>query len=133
MQTTPTGAPKVSRKNVYEILDSSVQVGLAANDRGAALVGHVGFGSGFWDVISPGKRPAGLRPFTAIDAGGRTAGTVNEHGLFFIAYTNNLDIPEKMLGTDGDGQHDHLMDFTQAVSGANFFAPALDVLVSLGA
>ena len=62
-------------------------------------------------------------------------GTVNEHGLFFIAYTNNFDIPEKMLrrmlGTSGEGQHDHLMDFTQAVSGAHFFAPSLEVLTSL--
>ena len=62
-------------------------------------------------------------------------GTLNEHGLFFIAYTKDLAIPEKMLqrmlGTSGDGQHDHLMDFTQAVSGAHFFAPSLDVLISL--
>ena len=40
------------------------------------------------------------------------------------------DIPEKMLrrmlGTSGDGHHDHLMDFTQAVSGAH--APSLALL-----
>ena len=63
-------------------------------------------------------------------------GTVSEKGLFFIAYCKTLDIPEKMLsrmmGTWGDGFHDHLMDYTQAVSGANFFAPSLDVLKSLG-
>ena len=46
---------------------------VATNDQSAALVCNVGFGSGFWDMISPAKRPAGLRPFTAIDAGGRTA------------------------------------------------------------
>ncbi len=44
-------------------------------------------------------------------------GTVSEHGLFFIAYTRNLDIPEKMLrrmlGASGDGLHDHLMDYTR--------------------
>ena len=260
---------------------------LGAADRDAALVGSVAFGSGFWDVISPGKRPVGLRPFSAIDAGGQAApsiggdvlvhiiserqdlnfelamqlrtrlgdrvavmdevhgfryldsrdltgfidgtenpegdaeraeialigdedpdfaggsyvftqryvhqlakwaaisdqeqegavgrrkadseelpddikpptahisrvvieedgeeleivrhsfpyGTLNEHGLFFIAYTKNLDIPEKMLrrmlGTSGDGHHDHLMDFTRAVSGAHFFAPSLEVLSQL--
>jgi putative iron-dependent peroxidase len=63
-------------------------------------------------------------------------GTVSEKGLFFIAYCKTLDIPEKMLarmmGTAGDGVHDHLMDFSQAVSGANFFAPSLEVLRSLG-
>lgn len=63
-------------------------------------------------------------------------GTVSESGLFFIAYTKNLDIPERMLsrmlGTSGDGHHDHLMDFTQAVSGATFFAPSLEVLKPLG-
>ncbi len=63
-------------------------------------------------------------------------GTVSESGLFFIAYTKNLDIPERMLsrmlGTAGDGVHDHLMDFTQAVTGATFFAPSLDIFKSLG-
>ena len=38
-------------------------------------------------------------------------GTVSESGLFFIAYTKNLNIPERMLsrmyGTAGDGLHDH--------------------------
>ncbi|MEE8314399.1 MAG: Dyp-type peroxidase [Myxococcota bacterium] len=62
-------------------------------------------------------------------------GTTSERGLFFIAYTGNLDIPEKMLarmmGTSGDGLHDHLMDFSRAVSGANFFAPSLRVLRAL--
>lgn len=63
-------------------------------------------------------------------------GTVSEAGLFFIAYTKDLAIPEKMLsrmyGTAGDGLHDHLMDFTQAVTGATFFAPSLEVLKALG-
>lgn len=63
-------------------------------------------------------------------------GTVSEHGLFFIAYTRNLDIPDtmlrRMLGASGDGLHDHLMDYTRAVSGATFFAPSLQTLKSLG-
>jgi porphyrinogen peroxidase len=62
-------------------------------------------------------------------------GTVSEAGLFFIAYTKSLDTTEKMLarimGNSDDGRHDHLMDFTRAVSGATFFAPALDILRSL--
>ncbi len=62
-------------------------------------------------------------------------GTVSEAGLFFIAYCRTLDIPERMLSrmmdAAGDGLHDHLMDFTRAVSGATFFAPSLRVLRSL--
>jgi putative iron-dependent peroxidase len=62
-------------------------------------------------------------------------GTTSEHGLFFIAYTRDLAIPEKMLsrmmGTSGDGLHDRLMDFSRSVSGATFFAPSLRALRSL--
>jgi putative iron-dependent peroxidase len=64
-------------------------------------------------------------------------GTTTEAGLFFIAYTRDLAIPERMLarmlGASGDGLHDHLMDFTRAVSGATFFAPSAQVLRSLAA
>lgn len=63
-------------------------------------------------------------------------GTTSESGLFFIAYTRDLAIPEKMLsrvmGSSGDGLHDRLMEFSRAVSGANFFAPSLRMLRSLG-
>jgi putative iron-dependent peroxidase len=62
-------------------------------------------------------------------------GDLRESGLFFIAYTKDLDTPQKMLrrmyGLSGDGLHDHLMDFTRAVSGAHFFAPPLKLLKSL--
>jgi putative iron-dependent peroxidase len=63
-------------------------------------------------------------------------GNVNDAGLFFIAYCRTLDIPERMLrrmmGTAGDGLHDRLMEFSQAVTGAHFFAPSLNVLKALG-
>jgi putative iron-dependent peroxidase len=63
-------------------------------------------------------------------------GNLAESGLFFIAYTKDLAIPTEMLrrmyGVSGDGVHDHLMDFTHAVSGAHFFAPSLQLLKSLG-
>lgn len=62
-------------------------------------------------------------------------GTTSAAGLFFIAYCRTLDIPERMLrrliGTSGDGVHDRLMEFTRAVSGANFFVPSLPVLTAL--
>ena len=55
-----------------------------------------------------------------------------EQGLFFIAYTNNLDIIDNMLqrmfGTAGDGIHDRLLHFVQPVDGAYFFAPSHDLL-----
>jgi len=79
---------------------------LAALDRRAKLVSAVGIGSDFWDV--------------------------SEAGLFFIAYCRTLDIPqrmlERMMGVGGDSLHDHLMDFTRAISGATFFAPSLRML-----
>lgn len=63
-------------------------------------------------------------------------GTVSEAGLFFIAYARSLDIPERMLarmiGTTDDQSHDRLMEFSRAVSGATFFAPALAMLRALG-
>jgi putative iron-dependent peroxidase len=62
-------------------------------------------------------------------------GSVSEAGLFFIAYNRNLDTFEKMLsrmlGAARDGLHDHLMDYSRAVTGATFFAPSLKALRSL--
>lgn len=56
---------------------------------------------------------------------------------FFIAYCRTPDVPEQMLarmiGTSGDGLSDRLLDFSHAVSGAQFFAPSLPVLRKLGA
>jgi len=63
-------------------------------------------------------------------------GSLDEAGLFFIAYNREIATFEKMLGrmvgTEGDGQYDRILEFTQAVSGANFFAPSLQTLRALG-
>ncbi len=60
---------------------------------------------------------------------GKVAG---DSGLLFIAYARDLGIFEKMLGrmfgVAGDSQHDRLMDYTRAVSGAFFFTPSLERL-----
>jgi len=57
-------------------------------------------------------------------------------GLFFLAYSKDNTILEKMLanifGTSGDGLHDHLMNYTAAKSGAYFFAPSVEMLEGLG-
>ena len=37
----------------------------------------------------------------------------------------------RMMGTTGDGLHDHLMDYTRAVSGATFFALSPRVIFDL--
>jgi putative iron-dependent peroxidase len=37
----------------------------------------------------------------------------------------------RMMGTAGDGEHDRLMEFTRAVSGAHFFAPPVGLLRTL--
>jgi porphyrinogen peroxidase len=57
-------------------------------------------------------------------------------GLFFLAYSKDNTILEKMLanifGISGDGLHDHLMNYTAAKSGAYFFAPSVEMLKGLG-
>lgn len=62
------------------------------------------------------------------DAGG-------EQGLFFIAYTNDLSIIDRMLarmfGTDDDGGCDRLLNFVTAVGGGYFFAPSQKLWVSV--
>lgn len=59
-------------------------------------------------------------------------GTAAEHGLYFIAYAGRPDtfrrMLERMIVADAAGHHDHLMDYTRAVTGASFFAPAGDWL-----
>ncbi len=59
-------------------------------------------------------------------------GTTSEAGLFFIAYTRDLDIPFKMLrrmlGVGGDRRHDLLMEIVKPVSGATFFVPSAQLL-----
>lgn len=37
----------------------------------------------------------------------------------------------RMFGTDADGRHDRLTDFSRPVSGAYYFAPPLTLLVDL--
>lgn len=64
---------------------------------------------------------------------GRVSGDM---GLFFVAYSKDLTIFDRMLarmfGAAGDGLHDRLMEFSRPVSGAYFYAPPLEVLAALG-
>jgi porphyrinogen peroxidase len=57
---------------------------VAALDPKAQLVSAVGIGSALWDVISPKKRPAGLRAFKPAAAEGRSAPATGGDILFHI-------------------------------------------------
>ncbi len=55
-----------------------------------------------------------------------------EQGLFFIAYTKDLNIIDAMLlrmfGTSGDGIHDRMLHFVTPMDGAYYFAPSEELL-----
>jgi putative iron-dependent peroxidase len=59
-----------------------------------------------------------------------------EFGTFFIGYSRDLWVIEQMLRRmfvgDPVGEHDRMLDFSRAVTGGTFFAPANDVLDSFG-
>lgn len=63
-------------------------------------------------------------------------GTTAEAGLYFVAYCASPGPFRKMLESmvlrDAQGHYDHLLDFSQPVTGAAFFAPSLEMLASLG-
>lgn len=58
-----------------------------------------------------------------------------DQGLFFIAYTNRLEIIDSMLlrmfGTSGDGIHDRLLHFVTPKDGAYYFAPSEQLLENI--
>ena len=65
-------------------------------------------------------------------------GDNSESGLLFIAYSRRQAIFDAMLDRmfdtapqGSESVHDHLMDYTQAKTGAYFFAPSLEALAAL--
>ena len=62
-------------------------------------------------------------------------GTVAEHGLYFVAFSADRSRFDRMLarmfGTDADGIHDRITDFSRPVTGSFYFAPSLSVLAQL--
>lgn len=62
-------------------------------------------------------------------------GTVAEHGLYFVAFSAVRTRFDRMLarvfGTEEDGVHDRLTEFSRPVSGAFYFAPSLTALREL--
>lgn len=59
-----------------------------------------------------------------------------EFGTYFIGRSRDVGVIEQMLRNMfvgvPDGQYDRMLDFSRAVTGAAFFAPASDVLDSFG-
>ena len=62
-------------------------------------------------------------------------GTVAEHGLYFVAFSADRSRFDRMLarmfGTDADGIHDRITDFSRPVTGSFYFAPSLSTLADL--
>lgn len=62
-------------------------------------------------------------------------GTSTESGTYFISYARDLSVTEEMLErmfvADAEGVYDRLLDFSRAVTGANFFAPSVEVLEAI--
>ncbi len=94
--------------------------------------------------------PEAEKPVTAhiarvtIDVGGEELpifrrsvpyGTVEEHGLYFLAFSGDASRYDRMLarmfGTAGDGVHDRLIEYSRPVSGAYYFAPSINALNDL--
>ncbi|MGC2125395.1 MAG: Dyp-type peroxidase [Xanthobacteraceae bacterium] len=59
-----------------------------------------------------------------------------EFGTYFIGYTRNLWVIEKMLANMFEGmsagRHDRILDFSTAMTGTAFFAPSYSMLKNLG-
>ena len=63
-------------------------------------------------------------------------GDTHEAGIYFVAYGatphNFRKMLTRMMVEDVPGHHDHLMNFTHAVTGAAFFAPSVELLERMG-
>jgi putative iron-dependent peroxidase len=62
-------------------------------------------------------------------------GTATEAGLYFLAFTDDLTKIDRMLanmhGASPDGGHDRVVEFSQTVSGAYYFAPSAETLARI--
>jgi porphyrinogen peroxidase len=58
-----------------------------------------------------------------------------EYGTYFIGYSRNLWVIERMLNNmfvgGKSGHHDRILDFSTPITGATFFAPSHSLLMSL--
>lgn len=63
-------------------------------------------------------------------------GDLSTQGLLFISYCANPNhfetILSQMVFADEEGNYDHLLNYTTAETGASFFAPSIDFLLTQG-
>ncbi|ETS85694.1 hypothetical protein PFICI_03719 [Pestalotiopsis fici W106-1] len=98
------------------------------------------------DDAPPGKQKSHKELATIVDADGNEhdifrdnmpfgSPASGEYGTYFIGYSRNLWVIEKMLERmfvgEPPGLHDRILDFSRAVTGTVFFAPANSLLQSL--
>jgi putative iron-dependent peroxidase len=62
-------------------------------------------------------------------------GGVGEHGLYFLGFTSDIghfdNVLKSMFGLSGDSEYDHLTDFSEAKTGAYWFAPSATAMDAL--
>jgi len=62
-------------------------------------------------------------------------GDMKSQGLFFVSYCQSPEpftlMLKSMIQGDGEGHYDHMLKYTEAQTGAAFFAPSLNFLASL--
>jgi deferrochelatase/peroxidase EfeB len=116
-----------------------------ALDARAKLVSAVALGPDLWDAVSPGARPAKLRRFRAAEvalAGREELSDEEQEGITGRRGRDSVELSDAkkpptahiaraVIEENGAELHDRLMEFTRAVSGANFFAPSLSALRAL--
>ena len=78
---------------------------VGAADSKAKLVCNVSFGCEYWDLISPGKWPADLRPFRPIEWNGKSAPSTGGDLLVHIIskrHDLNLELAMRLRNLLGD-------------------------------
>ena len=62
-------------------------------------------------------------------------GDMKTQGLFFVSYCHSPEpftiMLKSMIQGDGEGHYDHMLKYTEAQTGAAFFAPSLNFLAAL--
>jgi len=83
----------------------AVAAKLAAMERAARLVATVSIGPELWDVLSPERRPAGLRRFRALEVDGRRAPNTGGDLLLHVTSRRpdlNFDLAQQVGAALGD-------------------------------
>ena len=87
------------------------------------------------DIMPPDAHVARTDlPGTKIYRRSTPAGGVRDPGLFFLAFSADVDryriLLESMFGLAEDGRHDHLLSYTTPISGSFYYAPPATALAA---